>query len=117
MELDKRIRNIEASIWVRYAATAITYYSPEKTFIYIRFRKNSLFLNIFTDQRTIDGVKNIRSHENWGKLTIKSERELPSAVSAIKTSYEIMKEAVENNKNTGWNALTPSGRLGLNSED
>ena len=52
-ELDKRVREIDESIWVKFAQTAITYYSPEKTFVYLTLRKSSLALDIYTGQKTI----------------------------------------------------------------
>lgn len=111
MELDKAIRNIEESIWVKYAQTAITYYSPEKMFVLLRFRKSFLALNIFTDQEMIEGVQNIKGHENWGKVHIKNKNRLPTTISAIKRSFHLMKEAIKDNKNTGWYALTPRDKL------
>jgi len=107
LQLDREIRNIDESVQIKYARTAITYYSPEKMFVFLRLGKDSLALHIFTDQEKIDGVKNIKEHENWGSLHVEDKSELPEAISAIKRSFELMKEAIKNNKNTGWYALTP----------
>jgi len=106
-ELDRQIREVNESIWEKYAQTAITYYSPEKTFTYLQFRKNSLFLTIFTDQQKIDGVDNVKDHENWGKISVNDKNDLPRTVSAIRISFELVREAIKNNKNTGWYALSP----------
>jgi predicted transport protein len=72
LELDQEITSIDESIWVKYAQTAITYYSPEKVFVYLKFRRRFLSLNIFTDKEIIEGVQNIKDHENWGILQIKN---------------------------------------------
>ncbi len=96
---------------MKYAQTAITYYSPEKVFVFLRFRKNSLVMNIFTDQEKIGSVQNIKDHENWGKISIGNTSQLPVTISAIRRSFELLKEAIKNNKNTGWYALTPREKL------
>jgi hypothetical protein len=105
--LDSKIKGIDDSIWVKYAQTAITYYSPEKVFVYLKFRKSSLFLTVYTDQQALAGVENIKNHENWGKMHVDKQTELPAALTAIEKSFEIIKQAVKNNENTGWYALTP----------
>lgn len=118
VELDKEIRNFSDVVWVKYAQTAVTYYSPEKMFVYVTFSRTSLSLDIFTDQKIIEGVQNIRNHENWGKLTLKNRNELGIAVSAIKKSFSLMRDAIKNNKNTGWYALTPKDkRSGIEGEE
>jgi len=68
-------------------------------------------MNIFTDQETIEGVKNIKNHENWGRVSIGNKSQIPTTISAINRSFQLMKEAIENNKNTGWYALTPREKL------
>jgi len=117
LELDKEIKSIDESIWVKYAQTAITYYSPEKVFVFLRFRKRSLALSIFTDQEILEGVQNIPDHENWGKLNIRNKSELPVAISAIRKSFELMEKAINENKNTGWYALTPREKRSEKIED
>ena len=109
-ELDKGIRDIDESIWLKFAQTAITYYSPEKMFVYLALRKNSLALDIYTGQNKIEGVQNIKNHENWGTLHIHNRGELAIAISAIRKSFDYMIEAIKNNENTGWYALTPKNR-------
>lgn len=106
-ELDEETRKIDDSIWVKYARTAITYYSPEKMFVYMRLRKDSLAMNIFTDQEKIESVRNIKDHENWGKISLKNKEQMPLVISAIQRSFKLMKEEIKDNKNTGWYALTP----------
>ena len=106
-ELDKKIRDIDESIWVKFAQTAITYYSPEKTFVYLTLRKNSLALDIYTGQKNIEGVRNIKNHENWGSLHVHNKKELEIAKLAIEKSFDYIREAIKNNENTGWYALTP----------
>lgn len=110
-KLDKEILKINDEIFNKYAKTAITYYSPERNFVYLKFRQKSMELHIYTNQQKIAGVKNIRFHENWGKIRIENESDLKIAITAIKKSYELMKQAIKENINTGWYAVTPKEKL------
>ncbi|MFC1485719.1 hypothetical protein ACFL55_01670 [Candidatus Latescibacterota bacterium] len=110
-KLDKGIREIDEQIFRKYAKTAITYYSPEKNFVYLKFRKVSLVLNIYTNQIHIDGIDPIKYHENWGILRVKNENDLKLALMAITKSFELIKKAISDNINTGWYAVTPRDRM------
>ncbi|XOA42987.1 MAG: DUF5655 domain-containing protein [Candidatus Nealsonbacteria bacterium] len=110
-KLDKEILAINNEIFNKFAKTAITYYSPEKNFVYLKFRQKSMELHIYTNQQKILGVKNIKHHENWGKIRVENESGLKTAIIAIKKSYRLIKEAVEKNINTGWYAVTPKEKL------
>ena len=57
--LDDEILKINEDIYHKYAKTAVTYYCPEKTFVYLKFRKTSMLLHIYVNQKKLDGVKNI----------------------------------------------------------
>lgn len=105
-KLRKSIMDIDPDIWDKYCKTTITYYSPEKTFVYLNFRQSRIRLTIFTNEKKIDGVNNVKNHPNWGIITIKSESELNKVMGAIKESHEIMKGAINDNINTGWFAKT-----------
>lgn len=106
IELDKRIRNINEEIFRKFSRTMITYYSPEKMFVSIGFRMHGFYIDIYTNQEKIEGVTNITNHENWGRIIVKSENQLDQIEKAIKRSHEIMKQAIKNNINTGWFALS-----------
>lgn len=116
-KLHTSIMNISPDeIWDKYSKTAITYYSPERMFIFLRLQKNGIRLNIFTNEEKIEGVKNIKNHENWGIIILKSVEELDKSINAIKRSYEIMKQAIKDNINTGWYAKTPKGEIDEDTE-
>ena len=111
LKLDEAILGINDEIFHNYAKTAVTYYSPEKTFIYLKFRKSSMVIHIYVNQNKLNGVKNIRYHENWGELKIKSEKDLEETIANIKKSYSLIKQAIKDNINTGWYAVTPKEKL------
>lgn len=110
-KLDDSIKQIDDQIFNKFAKTAITYYSPEKNFVYLKFRQSLIVLNIFTNQQPIKGVKLIKDHENWGIIRIKTEKDLSVAIDAIKRSHTIIKKAIQDNINTGWYAVTPKEKL------
>ena len=111
LELDAKIRGMDDAIWVKYAQTAITYYSPDKMFVYLRLRKKSMYITVYTGQKAIAGVENVRGHENWGTIHLDKREELPKVFAAIQKSFELFKEAVKNSVNTGWYALTPKDKV------
>lgn len=110
-KLDESIKRIDDQIYNKFAKTAITYYSPEKNFVYLKFRQSLITLNIYTNQLPIKGVKLIKDHENWGIITIKTEKDLSITIDAIKRSHAIIKKAIQDNINTGWYAVTPKEKL------
>ncbi|HLD15394.1 MAG TPA: DUF5655 domain-containing protein [Candidatus Nanoarchaeia archaeon] len=110
-KLHEEILNINPEIFRKFSKTAITYYSPEKMFVFIRLQKTGIRLNIFTNQQKLENVENVNSHENWGVLRIANDKDLDKALISIKKSFSLMKEAVKENINTGWYALTPREHL------
>jgi len=116
-KLDENIRQIDEHIFNKFAKTAITYYSPEKNFVYLKFRKSLMVLHIYTNQARINGVKPIRDHENWGIIRVKTEKDIPVSVAAIRKSHELIKKAIEDNINTGWYAVTPKEKLSWMKSD
>ena len=110
-KLHSSIEQIDDQIFNKFAKTAITYYSPEKNFVYLRFRRSLMVINIYTNQKSIKGVTPIKYHENWGIIRITTQKDLGIAIDAIKKSHEIMKKAIQDNINTGWYAVTPKEKL------
>lgn len=116
-KLETGILNINEEIFRKFAKTVITYYSPEKTFVYTKFRKSCIVLHIYTNQQKIKGVKLVSDHENWGEIKIENESDLQVALSAIKKSYKLMRNSIRDNINTGWFAITPREKINSAKED
>lgn len=110
-KLHKEIGKIDEEIWRKFSKTMITYYSPEKLFVSVRFRKKSLHIHVFTNEEKLEGVKNIKNHTNWGEIKLDTEENLEMVVGVIKKSFEVMKQAIKNNINTGWYAKTPLNKI------
>src|SRR3989344_9392156 len=110
-KLHEEILKITPEIFRKFSRTAITYYSPEKMFIFIKLQKTSIKVDVYTNQQNLENVRNYTNHENWGTSTIFNEKDIENLMPSIRKSYEIMKQAVKDNINTGWFALTPREHL------
>lgn len=104
--LDEIIKGVHPDIWDKYSKTMITYYSPEKMFLSVRFRQSSIVIDFFTNQSNLEGVNNIKNHENWGRTIIHNEQELERIVPSIRQSFQIMQQAEKEGIKTGWFALS-----------
>ncbi len=103
LELDKKIKEINPEIWAKPTKSCITYYSPERVFIYLHAQKNGIKLDIFTNAKKIDGVDEAYPDAlKWGRIYLKNIEDLDKVLFAIKKSYESIKYAIKENLNTGW---------------
>jgi len=105
--LDQEVKAISDDIWRKVGSTLLSYYSPQRTFIYIDFQKQGLKLTVFTRGQQIKGVQNIeyeKAGAKWGRIYLKSKDNLQSVIEAIKQSYKLIREAIKNNESTGWYA-------------
>jgi predicted transport protein len=105
-ELDRQVLEISENVWHK-VTKVVTYYSPERVFIYLHLQKQGLKLEVFTRGETIEGVKSFgykRGGAKWGVLYLTDITQTKNALQAIKRSYALIKEAVKNNEPTGWYA-------------
>ncbi len=105
--LDQEIKSISDDIWRKVGTTLVSYYSPQRTFIYVAFQKQALKLTVFTGGRQIDGVKNVdyeKAGAKWGRIYLKNEGELEKVMKAIRRSRILIGEAIKKNEPTGWYA-------------
>lgn len=110
---DREVRSINDEIWSKVAKTTITYYSPERVFLYTYFRQRSITLDLFTSGKEIDGVTNYdptrggakwKGGAKWGWMNFQNDKDLSKVLDAVRASYQLIKEAVKNNEPTGWYA-------------
>jgi hypothetical protein len=105
-EFDKGLAAISEDIWKKPFKNGVSYYSPERVFIYLGFQKHGLRLTLFTRGRDIKGVA--RSWKvagaKWGSLHIKQKKDVNPALEACTKSLKLIKEAVKANEPTGWYA-------------
>ncbi|MDH5186372.1 MAG: hypothetical protein OEW70_04830 [candidate division WOR-3 bacterium] len=105
---DNVVKGMSDEIWHKVTERpGVTYYSPERVFIYLRFQKQGLRLTLFTRGEKLEGVKSFeyeRGGAKWGRLHIRDEKQLEKAIPVLKRSYELIKDAIKNNEATGWYA-------------
>ena len=76
-----------------------------------KLQKTSVKVDIYTNQQNLENARNYTNHENLGTSTIFNEKDINKLTPSIRKSYEIMKQAVKDNINTGWFALTAREHL------
>ncbi len=104
---DEQAKNINDEIWRKAAKTVVTYYSPERVFLYTHFRRWGISFDLFTRGEKIEGVKNYdqaKGGAKWGEINLRNEKDLAKVLDAARTSYRLIKEAIRNNEPTGWYA-------------
>jgi len=101
--MDKRIQEINPEIWKKISKNSITYYSPEKVFIYVHPQKQGIKIYLFTNAEKIEGVEIPYADAlKWGRVYLKSEGDLDKIITIIKKSHQIINQAIKDGLNTGW---------------
>ncbi len=52
----------------------------------------------------------------WGRIHLRTEEDIEKTLSAVKKSYELIKEAIKVNEPTGWHAELEEAEEGDNEE-
>lgn len=106
-KLIDEMRAISDEIWIKIGERVVSCYSPERVFVYTSSRKSTVPMEFFTGGEPIPGVSQVdhaRGGEKWGKMIMKNEADLQTAIAAAKESYKRIKTAIKNNEPTGWYA-------------
>ena len=109
---DKEVKTLSDKIWSKVVVNGLTYYCPERVFIYLHFQKQGLRLTLFTRGQEIRGIRKgawTSGGAKWGRVHIKQDDKLESALQAAKQSYQFIKQAVKQNESTGWFAELEEG--------
>jgi len=79
-KFDYKVKEISDEVWHKVTGRpGVTYYSPERVFIYLRFQKQGLRLTIFTRGEKLEGVKSFgyeRGGAKWGRIHLRDEKQL-----------------------------------------
>lgn len=107
-KLDAKISKISDEIWSKVTGKpGVTYYCPERVFIYVRLQVKGIKLTIFTRGEELEGLQSIeytKGVTKWGRMHIRDEKQLGKAISIIERSHRLIKDAIKNNEATGWSA-------------
>lgn len=93
---------LDENVWRNYGEKYTSYYSPKRVFTYLRMQKTGMRVLIFNNGKEMAGVKN--QQPKWGIFRIATEEDLKKAGKNWRTSLKLIKEALDNNENTGWYA-------------
>lgn len=109
-ELDKRIKEISPEIWRKIAKHSITYYSPEKVFIYMHPQKQGIKLHLFLNGEKTDGIDFPYTDAlKWGRTYLKDKSQLDVVLNGIKKAYNLINYAIKEGLNTGWFSVPEDG--------
>lgn len=101
------LNSVNEECYYNVGRTNVSVYCPERVFLYLFPRKSIIRMNVFTQGKPLEGVKQFdfeRGAEKWGGLSIATEEQLDRVLPSIKESYERIHDAVKNNEPTGWYA-------------
>jgi len=103
-KFDKDVKAISEEIWSKVTSGGVTYYSPERVFIYLDFMKQGLRLILFTRGLEIKGVEKTwaKGGAKWGRIYVREEKDFVPVLGVCKQSYDLIRKAIKENETTGW---------------
>ncbi|MFC1597514.1 hypothetical protein ACFL5Q_06215 [Planctomycetota bacterium] len=102
-KLIEEVQAISEEVWIKIGGS-VTFYSPERVFAYTGTRKTTAPMQFFTGGKPIQGVAQVDyadRGQKWGKMIMRNEEDLETAIAAAKESYKRIKTAIRNNEPTG----------------
>ena len=116
-KFDKRIKEeISDEIWYKVGRyPGASFYSPERVFVFLNFRKPGFSLELFTRGEKLKGVKSLAvksergGGEKWGRINARNKEEFENIFPSVKKSYQLIKKAIKNNEPTGWYSKLEEG--------
>jgi len=103
----EHVKSVDDTCFYKVNKTAISFYSPERTFIHVQPRQNSLRLALFTGGEVLAGVQqmeNRNSGQKWGSLSVADEDQLQEALLSVEEAHKRINGAIKRNERTGWHA-------------
>lgn len=106
------IHRLDESTFYKVGDRNVSFYSPQRAFIFLDPRKNILRLHLFTGGKKLGKVKQFefeRGAEKWGGFSVSSEAELRAALPWVTESLRRIREAIKRNEPTGYSAKLDAG--------
>jgi len=106
-ELADYVKELDEECFYKVTKTGVSFYSPERVFMYLNPRKKKLNLRVFTGGESIGKIRQLgyaSGGEKWGRLNLSSPDEFEEAKPWIAESLKRIKDAVRKNEATGWYA-------------
>jgi predicted transport protein len=105
--LADHVKSVDEQCFYRVGKTAITFYSPERTFIHVHPRQSRLRMVLFTGGESLEGIEPMgrkNSGQKWGSVAVEDQDQLLEAMAAVEESYKRINAAIRRNERTGWHA-------------
>jgi hypothetical protein len=98
------ISQVDDSIWAKIGAKYIGWYCPEKSFVSLQLKKQSIRIECFSRGEPLNGTKvsSQRFSPRWNKFTVKAAEDVQSAIAILTESYKRIKEAIKAGEPTGY---------------
>ena len=103
----EHVKSVDETCFYKVNKTGISFYSPQRTFLQVQPRQNSLRLALFTGGETLAGVQQMENKSSglkWGSLSIADEDQLQEALLSIEEAHKRINAAIKRNERTGWHA-------------
>ncbi|MCU0916223.1 MAG: hypothetical protein MUC88_16925 [Planctomycetes bacterium] len=103
----EHVKSMDDACFYRVNKTAITFYSPERTFMYVHPRQSALRMVLFTGGESLSGVQPMDNRgygQKWGLVTVSDEDQLQDALLAVEEAHKRINAAIKRNERTGWHA-------------
>jgi len=106
------IRRANESAFFKVGERLVSFYCPERAFLFLWPLKTKLRLNLFTGGKKLGKVKQFefeRGGEKWGAISLSSDAELKTGLPWVLESMKRIREAIRKNEPTGYYAKLDSG--------
>jgi TusA-related sulfurtransferase len=107
--LADHVKSVDEQCFYRVGKTAISFYSPERTFIHVHPRQSKLRLVLFTGGESLEGVQPMgrkSGGQKWGSVSVSDQDQLLEVLAAVEDSHKRINEAIKRNERTGLQAKT-----------
>jgi len=100
----EKISEIDDNIWAKIGKKYIGWYSPERAFVSLQLKKQSIRFEVFSRETPIENtiIANQRFAPRWCKFTVKADVDVDKAVKILIESYNRIKEALKAGEPTGY---------------
>lgn len=105
--LAEHIKSVDEACFYKVNRSVINFYSPQRSFLSVLPRTDSLRMAIFTGGETLAGVQQSESRnsgQKWGALTVGDEDQLQEALLSIEEAHKRVNAAIKRNERTGRHA-------------
>jgi len=97
-------------VWWKSNTNKVVFWAPEKVFASVRLSRTGLHFVVFTDGRELSGAEPIvqkdRGGELWGRIKLKSAKDLQVCMRSIIESHSRLQAAHSQGRATAWWAMT-----------